>query len=99
MIIPSQGIKNVAKVYGDQNKIGQSYKVEKPVSTQQPDEVVLSSQAQEFGQFLQKIKSMPEVREDVVKEFSDRIAAGDYKVDSQAIAEKILGYSQPNRWR
>jgi negative regulator of flagellin synthesis FlgM len=99
MITPSQGVKNVVKAYGDQNKIGISSKVEKTISNQQPDEVVLSSQAQEFGQYLQKIKTMPEVREEVVKDLSDKIAAGNYQVDSQEIAEKILGYSRPNNWR
>lgn len=99
MIIPSQGVKNVAKAYGEQNKIGKNNKVEKTVSKQQPDEVVLSSQAQEFGQYLQKIKSMPEVREEVVKDFSDKIASGSYRVDSGAIAEKIMGYSRPTNWR
>ncbi|TWH45245.1 flagellar biosynthesis anti-sigma factor FlgM [Sporomusa sp. KB1] len=99
MITPSQGVKSVVKAYGDQNKIGKNDKIEKTASKQQPDEVVLSSQAQEFGQYLQKIKAMPEVREEVVKELADKIAAGNYRVDSQAVAEKILGYSLPTNWR
>ena len=99
MITLSQGVKSVVKAYGDQNKIGKNDKVEKTVSKQQPDEVVLSSQAQEFGQYLQKIKAMPEVREEVVKELADKIASGNYQVDSQAVAEKILGYSLPTNWR
>ena len=100
MITPSQGVKGAVKAYGDQNKIGKNDKVEKTASKQQPaDEVVLSSQAQEFRQYLQKIKAMPEVREEVVKELTDKIAAGNYQVDSQAVAEKILGYSLPTNWR
>lgn len=95
MINPSQGVKNIVKAYGDQNILAKSNKVEKMVSKQQPDEVVLSSQAQEFGQYLQKIKAMPEVREEKVKELTDRIASGNYQVDSGKMAEKIIGYSRP----
>ena len=99
MITPSQGVAKAVKAYGDQTKINKTSKPEKSISSQQPDEVVLSTQAQEFGQYLQKIKAMPEVREAVVQELSEKIAAGNYQVDSQAIAEKILGYSRPANWR
>lgn len=90
MIISGKQIQNIAKIYGEQNKVTQNAKSEKSGPTQQTDEVILSSNAQEFGQVLQSIQGLPEVREDKVKELSERIAAGNYTVDAKDIAKKMI---------
>ncbi|CUH94440.1 hypothetical protein P22_0506 [Propionispora sp. 2/2-37] len=89
MIVSGKQVQNIVKVYGDQNKVGPLNKPEKSGSVQR-DEFIPSSNAQEFGQFLYSIKNMPEVREDKVKEFSERIASGKYEVNCSSIAEKML---------
>lgn len=58
----------------------------------QKDEVVLSTQAQAFSQALQMAKNMPEVRHDKVGEIAAQIETGRYRVDAEAIAEKLLNY-------
>lgn len=79
------------KVYTDQNKVSQTAKTKGTAPTSQKDEVILSSQAQEFGQIFQAIKAMPEVRQDKVQEIAGRIAQGDYSVDAREVAEKMVG--------
>ncbi len=63
------------------------------------DEVVLSPKAQEFSQLLQKLKAMPEVREEKVAELTARIEAGEYVVDAKDIAEKMIGRTLVDRLR
>jgi negative regulator of flagellin synthesis FlgM len=55
------------------------------------DEVVLSEAAQSFSKILQTAqKNISNVREEKVAELTKRIENGSYKVDSQAVAEKLL---------
>ncbi len=90
MIISGKQVQNIAKIYGEQNKITKDTKKEVTASTGKKDEVILSTNAQEFGQLMQAAKGMSEVREDKVKEFSERIASGNYHVDAKDIAEKMI---------
>lgn len=99
MIISNKPIQSIAKIYGEQNKITKNNSVAKAGSLQQPDEVILSSQAQEVGQVYKAMKNVPEVRADKVKEFSDKIAAGAYHVDAKEIAERMLDGIQADRAR
>lgn len=55
------------------------------------DGVKVSDKAQIFQTLLQKAKEIPEVREDRVRELTERINKGEFKVDSQGIADKLLG--------
>ncbi len=91
MVIPSGKIQNIIKVYGEQAKIDKPVKNNNsPPAGSQSDEVVISPQAQEFSQVLQQVRKLPAVRDDKVQEIADRINAGTYKVDSQAVAAKML---------
>ncbi|MDF2876231.1 MAG: flagellar biosynthesis anti-sigma factor FlgM, partial [Sporomusa sp.] len=60
-------------------------------------EVILSTHAQELNQVLKTAKGLPEVREDKVKELSEQIAKGEYKVDSRELADRIIAYSKNER--
>ncbi|WP_378950675.1 flagellar biosynthesis anti-sigma factor FlgM [Pelosinus sp. sgz500959] len=91
MIISGKSIQNVLKVYGEQNQGVKNTKSDKNQIAQGKDEFILSPSAQEFSQFLSAAKGLSDVRENKVKEFSDQIDAGTYQVDSQGIAEKMLG--------
>jgi negative regulator of flagellin synthesis FlgM len=98
MIISGKPVQDVLKVYADQNQ-----KAKPATRSQQSaakrDEVVLSPKAQEFSQLLQKLKAMPDVREDKVAELTARIEAGKYAVDAKDIAEKMLGGTLADRSR
>lgn len=90
-------VQNIAKAYGDQTKLTKSTKSQSAHSSQQPDEVILSSQAQEASQQLRTLKSVPEVRVDRVQELSEQIASGSYSVNSRELAERIIAYSKNER--
>lgn len=83
-------IQNIFKAYGEQSKVNKTSKTEKSSPAMKKDEVILSSQAQATSQIYQGIYNVPDVREDKVKELSERIAAGKYHVDAKDIAEKML---------
>jgi negative regulator of flagellin synthesis FlgM len=87
------------KVYTDQNKVAKSQRAAEVAPAGKKDEVILSTQAQEFGQIYQAIKAMPEVREDKIRELSERIAQGNYSVDAKEVAEKMLGRIMADRMR
>lgn len=91
MIISGNQIQSIMKVYTDQNKVTQTAKTGATAAVSKKDEVILSTQAQEFGQIFQAIKAMPEVRQEKVQEISDKIAKGEYSVDAREVAEKMLG--------
>ena len=91
MIISGKQIQSIAKIYAEQNKLVKNSKPQGSGPAKKQDEVILSTQAQEFGQIYQALKAMPEVRQEKVKEFSERIASGDYSVEAKEVAEKMLG--------
>lgn len=55
------------------------------------DGVKVSDKAQLYQGLLQKVKEIPEVREDRIREVTERMNNGEFKVDAQAIADKLLG--------
>ncbi|MCX7780176.1 MAG: flagellar biosynthesis anti-sigma factor FlgM [Negativicutes bacterium] len=92
-------IQNILKAYGDQNKVGKTAKSEKSSPVMKQDEVILSSRAQSAGQVYTGLYSVPEVREDKVREFAAKIEAGTYYVDAKAIAAKMLQRSHDDKLR
>lgn len=62
----------------------------KPSGAPRDDRVSLSPQAREILKAQQSLASLPDVREDKVAEIKSRIEAGDYRIDSDAIAEKMI---------
>lgn len=91
MIISGKTVQNVLKVYGEQNQAAKNSKTAKTPIAQGKDEFILSSGAQEFSQVFNAIKGTSDVRPEKVKEFSEKIDAGTYQVNSKSIAEKMLG--------
>ncbi len=92
MIISGKQVQSIVKVYGEQNKLNQGVKQEKSEAAKSQDEVILSANAQEFGQYLSSLQSMSGVRQDKVNALSERIQSGTYEVDARAVAEKMLGF-------
>ncbi|RNC29583.1 MAG: hypothetical protein AWM53_00581 [Candidatus Dichloromethanomonas elyunquensis] len=54
------------------------------------DKLAVSENAQVFQNLVQKVKELPDIREDKVKEFSDLINRGEFSIDAESIAAGIL---------
>ena len=60
------------------------------------DEVVLSPEARKIQQAKELIDSLPDIREEKVAEIRARIEAGEYEIDGEKVAEKIIQESLSN---
>jgi negative regulator of flagellin synthesis FlgM len=69
------------------NKIEQ---VRKKMLSSGNDQVTVSDKAQIYQDLMSKIKEMPSVREEKVKNLSEQLANGLYQPDIQKIAEKLF---------
>jgi negative regulator of flagellin synthesis FlgM len=58
------------------------------------DAVSISSQAVDMQALETSIRQLPEVNAARVTELRDQISAGQYNVDSQRVADKILAFEQ-----
>lgn len=54
------------------------------------DLVTVSDKAQIYQTLMQKVKEIPSVREEKVKNLSEQLANGQFQPDTQKIAEKLL---------
>lgn len=54
------------------------------------DEIVLSSEAQNFSATLQQLKGRNDVRQDKVDYYAQQIQSGNYTVEANDIADKML---------
>jgi len=54
------------------------------------DEVVLSNEAKRIQQAKEGIDSLPDIRKEKVDDIRARIERGDYQVDAEKIASKII---------
>lgn len=98
MIISGKQVQDVLKLYADQGQKTKSQAKTQPSGTKL-DEVVLSPKAQEFGQLLQKLKAMPDVREERTAELAKQIESGEYRIDAKDIADKMIGRALADRLR
>ena len=55
------------------------------------DGVKVSDKAQVYQSLLQKVKEVPEVRENRIREIAEQIDKGEFKINVQNIADKLLG--------
>lgn len=92
-MIVSGTMQSVFKAYADAVPIKKKI-TDNPAAAvrEEKDEVVLSQQAQSFHQVLQRAKEQSDVRMERVSALSQRIEAGDYRLDARDIAEKLLSF-------
>lgn len=90
MIISGKQVQGILKVYNEQKSLGKQAKTDSG-KIDKKDEVILSSNAQEFGQLLQSLKNMSDVRPERVQELSRQIDSGTYRVSGKAVADKMIG--------
>jgi negative regulator of flagellin synthesis FlgM len=54
------------------------------------DNLAVSDNAQVFQKLVQKVKELPDIREDKVKAITDQIARGEFSLDAESIAAGML---------
>ncbi len=59
------------------------------------DKLAVSENAQVFQKLVQKVKELPDIREDKVKEYAEQIARGEFSLDAESIA---AGFCLRIRW-
>ncbi|ODA42540.1 flagellar biosynthesis anti-sigma factor FlgM [Desulfosporosinus sp. BG] len=69
------------------NRLGQ---VEKKGLVPEVDKVAVSDKGQLFQTLLKKAKEIPSVNEERVQALADQIEQGEFQVDAQKIANKLL---------
>jgi len=69
---------------------------EKPKEFPGEDKVLLSPRARQIKESKELLESVPDVREEKVQTLKAQIANGEYNVDSERIASKILKESLMN---
>ncbi len=83
---------NPLKAYDAINKIKQNNKTEdvKKKSLNIKDQVDISQEAKSVGKYVQKAKTSDVDRKELVEELKNKVQKGQYKVDSEKLAEKII---------
>lgn len=86
-------IGSVGPVYAPTH-VGAAYRTQQtPSARQTSDKVDVSRSNQLFKQALDAAQQTPEVRQNLVDEMQEKIATGQYKIDPQSIARRIISQS------
>jgi negative regulator of flagellin synthesis FlgM len=59
-----------------------------------PDEVILSSRGSEISATMKQMHETDDLRQELVAEIKERLKAGNYYVEAEKIAEKIIEASK-----
>ncbi|MBO8129211.1 MAG: flagellar biosynthesis anti-sigma factor FlgM [Peptococcaceae bacterium] len=94
MRINPYNIPNLGKVYQEQNA---KDRVEKRKGADDASSVQLSDKALAIEKYRARMKELSEVREKLVKEIREKIEAGTYRADAEAIAKGIIEEARLDR--
>ena len=89
-IKPTELYSNI-KAYQEQNnqaKRQEAYKMS--LGHMKPDEVILSSQGSELGNYVRQIRETTDVRTDKIESLKSKVESGNYYVSAYDIASKII---------
>ena len=89
MLISNHAISAVSRLYAGSAPAG-SRRVDAAAGVQRPDALELSGEAQSFGDILQKLRGMDDMRADRVDALRMSAADGSYMRPSSDIAAKML---------
>jgi negative regulator of flagellin synthesis FlgM len=82
------GIPKILGVYDKQKNVG---KVDKTSGVSNKKDVLsISNQAKDFQTVMKAIKDIPDIRQDKVKELSEKYDSGTYNVSGNDVADKVL---------
>ncbi|MCF1426736.1 MAG: flagellar biosynthesis anti-sigma factor FlgM [Shewanella sp.] len=79
---------------GDTNQAPKSVDTQPAASTDKPDSVSITAQAQQLQGAYSKMAVMPEVDAQKIAEIKQAIAEGHYKVDPEKLATNIAQFEQ-----
>ena len=89
MLIRNQTIAAVSRLYAGAPATG-TRRVDMAGAVQAPDALELSGEVQSFGDILQQLRGMDDVRKDRVEALSARVQNGAYSPAAADIAAKML---------
>ena len=89
MLISNHAVAAVSRLYAGSPSAG-TRRVDAAGSVQRSDALELSGEAQSFGDVLQKLRGMDDVRKDRVEALSARVQNGAYSPAAADIAAKML---------
>lgn len=93
-ITPHQA--TIAKIQADAHTASEKKPV-KGSDVAHGDRVSLSPQARELVEARRALDAISDVREDIVAEIRERIATGTYRIDAEAIADKMVRDAFPDK--
>ena len=91
MMISKTQVDQVLKVYKTNKSLGAQSAVENVSHNNRQDEIGLSFTKEDIEKIKELVRKMPDVREDLIAPISKKVESGEYSVESNAIAEKMMG--------
>ncbi len=82
------GPQNVSRIYGS-SSTSSTNKTSKASFTSKKDDVSISAQAKSYQTVMKAVSEVPDIREDKVRELSEKINSGKYFISGQEIYDKI----------
>lgn len=86
MVTSINGIQQIAKIYGENNKVNSVPKTEK---VGKKDELTVSFESQLIQKATKYISELPDIRENKVNELQQAIKSGSYNIKGEEIISKI----------
>lgn len=96
MLISTNQIQSVLKVYNQQSKVKRSALAEQPAAMSK-DKLDFSAESKMVQSVKQYLEIVPDVRQDMVDELQTAVKIGSYHVNGKEIAEKMLGRTVVDR--
>jgi len=90
MKINNNNISKMLSAYNKQNLNTTKTKENESTRLKRKDEINISDEAKEIQSLMKKLKDMPEVRQEKINEIKEKINSGNYEIDPEKIAEKML---------
>lgn len=79
----------------NKDKVNKAYKSEDTGSVQgKKDKITISEGAKDYSMITKVLKDIPDVREERVKDLSQKLDTGEYNVKVNDVADKLLEYMQ-----
>ncbi len=90
MKIDNHNQKIAMKIYEKQQTNQAEEAVKEKASLQSKDAFTMSKEAKEIQKFLEEMKSFEVTREEKILLLKDKIQSGEYRIDPELLAKKIL---------
>ncbi|MCX7667312.1 MAG: flagellar biosynthesis anti-sigma factor FlgM [Atribacterota bacterium] len=89
MKISSNQVESILRLYTDKTQ-GSGKKRKSVVGEEKQDTVAFSSHVEEVRELYARYRELPEVREELVKSIQERLSKGEYQIDGEEVARKMV---------